>query len=227
MIKSLKAVSLSAALVSVCATKAFAGNRDAVADAIRDNLVDKTFVTESKSSSRSPEGEEQLSEVARRWTFTNLSKSNKGLAFDAIVNLSQTDTFTSASGEQTVRRRDRAMAVRFEAQQLYTGALVGFARFTSYAGMEGKDPTGRGMTFSMTLDGNVLRMSYNEVTPSESKAGASGELRLIQCDHTDEFNLDGANTTRKFLQQCYKVDPATYARGEALSPFRSEDRIQN
>jgi hypothetical protein len=224
MFKFAQVLAVSAIAMSA---NAYAGSRDAVAEAIKTNLVDKTFVTESKSSSRTAQGEEQLSEVARRWTITNVSKSSKGLAFDAIVNLQQTDTFTSASGQQTVRRRDRAMVVRFEAQELYTGALVGFARFVSYAGMEGKDPAGRGLSLSIKLEGNNLRMVYSDVAPSESKAGASGELRLITCDHTDEFNLDGANTTRKFLQQCYNVDPATFARGEALTPFRSEDTIQN
>ncbi len=224
MFKFLGIVSVSALAFSA---NVYAGSRDSVAEAFKTNLIDKTFVTESKSSSRNPQGEEQLTEVARRWTFTNLSKSNKGLAVDAIVNIQQTDTFTTSSGQQTVRRRDRAMVVRFEAQELYTGALVGFARFTSYAGMEGKDPMGRGMNLSMTLEGNTLRLAYSDVAPSESKTGASGELRLITCDHSDEFNLNGAATTRKFVQQCYQVDPQTFARGEALTPFRSEDTVQN
>ena len=224
MFKFLKVVSVSALVFSA---NAYAGSRDAVAEAFKTNLIDKTFVTESKSSSRNAQGEDQFTEVARRWTFANLSRSNKGLSVDAIVNIQQTDTFTTASGAKTVRRRDRAMVVRFEAQELYTGALVGFARFVSYAGMEGKDPAGRGLTLSMSLDGNKLHMAYSDVAPGESKTGASNESSLITCDHSDDFNLNGAATTRKFVQQCYQVDPVTFVRGAALTPFVSEDTIQN
>jgi len=226
MHKSLKLLSVSLSVVVFAATGR-AANRDGVAEALQNNLIDRTFVTQGASSSRDASGEEHLSEVARRWTFANLSKSSKGLAFDAVVNIAQTDTFTSNSGDKTVRRRDRAMVVRFEAQELTsTGDVVGFARYVSYAGMEGKDPTGRGMSFAIKLQGDLMRMIYKDATPSETASGSGGTLQLIQCDHQDDFKLAGANTTRKFAQRCYKVDPATFARGEALTPYISEDTIQ-
>ena len=72
----------------------------------------------------------------------------------------------------------------------------------------------------------MMRMIYKDATPAETASGAAGALQLVQCDHQDDFKLAGANTTRKFAQRCYKVDPATFARGEALTPYISEDTIQ-
>jgi hypothetical protein len=214
--------------VAFFSAPALASTRDEVAKALRDHLIDRTFITENASSSRDASGEVSRLDLTRRWTFANLALSDKGLSFNAIVNIAQTNTFTAVDGTKTVRRRDRAMLVRFEAQELKTnGALVGFAHYVSYAGMDGKDPTGRALTFSMKLVGDQLRMTYNDIAPAESASGADGTLRLVQCDHQDDFKLAGLQSTRKFFQQCYAVDPATMTRGEALDPYLSEDEIES
>lgn len=218
-------VSLALASIALPAVSATT-QRDRVASFLEDHLIGKTLVHEAKGLRDRDRvtGENYEYDFARRWAFSNLTQSDRGLSFDALVSIQQTRYALQDGVRGEGKRMDRQIIVRFEAQESRaTGTLFGFAYYMTSAGMA-LDPTGRAYTLTIGFEADELVLRYTSIPGNEWPGGTSDDWRLVSCDDEERIRLEDGKIVRYWSETCFIVDPKTMLRsGPSASPFVVKD----
>ena len=195
------------------------GPRADVLAFLKDHAIGKSLTTGPTTGKL----EEKLEyEFSRRTTFCDLTETDKGLTFDVVNVVTQTNYDLDDKGKRIPpgRVENRVVTARYELRQLESAPLlVGGARITANSAV---DPTGSVGLIQMEMrDGKLM---VRESTQMTDYFAPGGKFRLVADENEVEFAVVGGKLQRTQTITSYDVDPATLKRTPHGEPSKLVDK---